>query len=179
MTEGLNLTATEMLKGYLLSNLDSDENKRELNDLWKKKVANLKDIGKEEDMEFFKAWLRGKYADSIRLTKKGAENEDFEKIGSRFHSWVREKKNIVGLSGATSFYDFIKIQFDFFSNLYLQITKAAVNLDCNLAHVFYIKTRGFPASFYFLSSCRQSKLTMTKRQYKRKLLSCRDFLRRS
>ena len=146
---GLNLTATEMLKGYLLSNLDSDENKRELNDLWKKKVSNLKDIGKEEDMEFFKAWLRAKYADSIRPTKKGAENEDFEKIGSRFHSWVREKKNIVGLSGATSFYDFIKIQFNFFSNLYLQITKAAVNLDCNLAHVFYIKTRGFPASFYF------------------------------
>ena len=59
---GLNLTATEMLKGYLLSNLDSDENKRELNGLWKKKIANLKDIGKEEDMEFFKAWLRAKYA---------------------------------------------------------------------------------------------------------------------
>ena len=146
---GLNLTATEILKGYLLSNLDSDENKRELNDLWKKKIANLKDIDKEEDMEFFKAWLRAKYADSIRPTKKGAENKDFEKIGSRFHSWVRDKKNIVGLSGATSFYDFIKIQFNFFSNLYLQITKAADNLDCNLVHVFYIKTRGFPASFYF------------------------------
>ena len=146
---GLNLTATEMLKGYLLSNLDSDENKRELNGLWKKKIANLKDIGKEEDMEFFKAWLRAKYADSIRQTKKGAENEDFEKIGSRFHSWVRDKKSIVGLSGATSFYDFIKIQLNFFSNLYLQIAKAADNLDCNLVHVFYIKTRGFPASFYF------------------------------
>ena len=176
---GLNLTATEILKGYLLSNLNSDENKRELNDLWKKKIANLKDIDKEEDMEFFKAWLRAKYADSIRPTKKGAKNKDFEKIGSRFHSWVRDKKNIVGLSGTTSFYDFIKIQFNFFSNLYLQITKAADNLDCNLVHVFYIKTRGFPASFYFLLSCRQSKLTMTKKQYKRKLLSCRDFLRRS
>ena len=146
---GLNLTATEMLKGYLLSNLDTDENKRKLNDLWKKRISNLRDIGKEEDMEFFKAWLRAKYADSIRPRKKGAENEDFEKIASRFHSWVRDNKNIIGLNGANSFYDFIKTQFDFFSNLYLQITKATDSLDCNLEHVFYIKTRGFPTSFYF------------------------------
>ena len=146
---GLNLTATEMLKGYLLSNLDSDENKIKLNELWKKRIFDLREIGKEEDMEFFKAWLRAKYAESIRPGKKGAENEDFEKIALRFHSWVRDNKDIVGLNGTTSFYDFINTQFDFFSDLYLQIAKAANALDYNLEHVFYIETRRFPASFYF------------------------------
>ena len=89
---GLNLTATEMLKGYLLSNLNSDENKTKLNDLWKKRIADLREIDKEEDAEFFKSWLRAKYAESMRIGKKGSENEDFEKIASRFHSWVRDKK---------------------------------------------------------------------------------------
>ena len=145
---GLNLTATEMLKGYLLSNLDSDEYKKELNDIWKNRIANLRDKNEEEDMEFFKAWFRAKYADSIRLRKKGAENEDFEKIGSRFHSWVRDNKNIIGLNETNDFYHFIKIQFGFFLDLYLQITKAANEMDKNLEHVFYIKTRGFPTSFY-------------------------------
>ena len=32
---GLNLTSTEMLKGYLLSNIDTEERKLEANDLWK------------------------------------------------------------------------------------------------------------------------------------------------
>ena len=146
---GLNLTATEMLKGYLLSNLNSDENKIKLNELWKERITDLREIDKEEDMEFFKAWLRAKYAKSIRLGKKGSENEDFEKIASRFHSWVRDNKNIVRLNGADSFYDFINTQFNFFSNLYLQIAKAAEVLDDNLEHVFYIETRGFPKSFYF------------------------------
>ena len=146
---GLNLTTTEMLKGYLLSHLDSDDTKRDLNNIWKKQISDLKNIHKEEDTEFFKAWLRAKYADSIRLKKQGAENKDFEKIGTRFHSWVRDKKQIMELNGTDSFYNFIKNQFVFFSNLYLRIAKTADSLDCDLEHVFYIETHKFPRSFYF------------------------------
>ena len=146
---GLNLTPTEMLKGYLLSNLDSDENKIKLNELWKKRITELREIHKEEDMEFFKAWLRAKYADTIRQGKKGSENEDFEKIALRFHSWVRDNKDIVELNGEDSFYDFINTQFDFFSNLYLQIANATSKLCYNLEHVFYIKMSRFSMSFYF------------------------------
>ena len=49
---GLNLTSTEMLKGYLLSKVDSDEKKIELNELWKKRISQLREITKEEDLEF-------------------------------------------------------------------------------------------------------------------------------
>lgn len=145
---GLNLTPTDMLKGYLLSNVESPEKKIALNELWKNRMAELHDIDKEEDLEFFKSWLRAKYAETIRPGKKGAENEDFEKISTRFHSWVRDNKNLLGLNGPSSFYDFIKIQFDFYSKLHLKIYEASMNLQKGLEHVFYVESRGFPVSFY-------------------------------
>ncbi|MCE9653556.1 MAG: DUF262 domain-containing protein [Nitrosarchaeum sp.] len=145
---GLNLTPTDMLKGYLLSNVESPEKKIALNELWKNRMADLHDIDKEKDLEFFKSWLRAKYAETIRPGKKGAENEDFEKISTRFHSWVRDNKNLLGLNGPSSFYDFIKIQFDFYSKLHLKIYEASMNLQKGLEHVFYVESRGFPVSFY-------------------------------
>ena len=146
---GLNLTSTEMLKGYLLSNLDSDEDKKKLNELWKKRIVELKEEGENEDNDFFQAWLRAKYAKSIRPGRKGAENEDFEKIALRFHSWIRDNKDIVGLNDAASFHDFISVQFDFFSKLYLHILDVAIKWDDSLEHVFYVNAIEFPYSFYF------------------------------
>ena len=70
---GLSLTATEMLKGYLLSKMDKDEDKSELNDIWKLTITKIGDVRKDEGSEFFKSWLRGKYAETIRAGKKDAE----------------------------------------------------------------------------------------------------------
>jgi len=146
---GLNLTSTEMLKGYILSKLDSDEKKIELNELWKKRITDIKELDKEEDSEFFKSWLRAKYAQSIRVGKKGSANEDFEKIASRFHSWVRDNKDELGLKDKSSFYKFIKENFNFYSKLFLKIYHTGNNLEKDLEHIFYIHNRGFPASYYF------------------------------
>ncbi len=140
---GLNLTSAEMLKGYLISNLDSQEDKLELNELWKKRILQLKEIDKEEDLEFFKSWLRAKYAESIRQGKRGSENEDFEKIGTRFHSWVRDNKEKIGLKNKMDFYKFIKQDFDFYIKLYLKINSAAENPQKNLESIYYIYQRGF------------------------------------
>jgi len=89
---GLNLTPTEMLKGYVLSNVSDSKLKTELNDLWKNDVLKLNTIARGTDDEFCKAWLRAKYAVTTRQRRKGAEREDFEKIGTRFHSWVRDNR---------------------------------------------------------------------------------------
>ena len=166
---GLNLTPTDMLKGYLLSNIELQEKKLELNELWKKRISELHVLNKEEDLEFFKAWLRAKYAETIRPGKKGAENEDFEKISTRFHSWVRDNKDMIGLEKSSSFYDFINIQFNFFSNLYLKIDKAATELQTGLEHVFYIESRGFPDSFYFPLIMSPIKITDDEKTIKKKI----------
>ncbi|HIP34052.1 MAG TPA: DUF262 domain-containing protein [Bacteroidia bacterium] len=69
---GLNLTPSEMLKGYLLSKITDNGLRTKANELWKEKIFAFHKYSKEEDLEFFKTWLRGKYAESIRQGSKGA-----------------------------------------------------------------------------------------------------------
>lgn len=146
---GLSLTPTEMLKGYLLAKTGQDVEKDELAELWKGRIAELRKRGKDEDSEFFKAWLRAKCAITIRPGKKDAENEDFENIGTVFHNWVRENEEKAGLGTTQQYREFIKSKFDYYSNLYLQIRRAAGVLTPGLEHVYYIESLGVPASFYY------------------------------
>ncbi len=145
---GLNLTPTEMLKGYLLSKIPVEQ-KPTLNHLWRKRVGELHEYDKSEDLEFFRAWLRAKYADTIRPGRKGAANEDFEKIGTSFHSWVKDKLRLIGLNKSSSFIDFVQNRFDFYSKLYLEIADAQWNLTKGLEHLYYIKHYGIAYSLSY------------------------------
>ena len=146
---GLHLTPTEMLKGYVISKLETTAQKKTINKLWKQKINKLRDIDKETDQTFFKSWLRAKYAKSIRLNKKDAENEDFEKIGTRFHSWMKDNADMLHIQTPQDCYDFIKNDFDYFSNIYMKIHDATQTFDPNLEHVYYLNQAGFTPSFYF------------------------------
>lgn len=121
---GLNLTPGEMLKGYVLSNIGDAEKVDEINALWKKQVSNLHRYSIQEDLEFIKAWLRSAYAETIRSSAKGSENEDYEKIGTRFHTWVKDNHKRIGLKDPEGFYFFIKGDFDFYANIYAKILNA-------------------------------------------------------
>jgi len=145
---GLNLTSTEMLKGYILSNIKEIEQKYRLNDLWRERILELNKIHKDEDLEFSKAWLRAKYAETIRPGRKGAANEDFEKIGTRFHSWVRDNEDKIKLRTNQDFLDFVIKYFDFFVKIYLKINKARTDLQKDLESTYYINERGLATSIY-------------------------------
>jgi uncharacterized protein with ParB-like and HNH nuclease domain len=120
---GLKLTQTELLKSYLLSNVIDEPKIKELDTAWKKKIAMFKSYAADEDEHFFKAWLRAKYALSIRPPEKGATNQDFEKIGTRFSNWVQESsKRLLGLKNPESFFFFVHSDFHFYSDLYLKIS---------------------------------------------------------
>lgn len=140
---GLNLTPTEMLKGYLLSSVSEEKKKNELNGLWRADIQRLNEIAPDTDSEFFKAWLRSKFAETARQRRKGAENEDFEKIGTRFHSWVRDNKERMGLKASDDFYSFVKNDFRFYVDFYLTVLKAEANLIPGLENVYYVGKRGF------------------------------------
>jgi len=119
---GMNLSPTEMLKGYLLSKINDVDKSYELNDLWKNRILEIKNnVGFEADLDFFRSWLRSQYAESIRPTKQGAVNEDFELIGTQFHTWVKKKTNDLGLVTEDDFYFFIRSDFDFFSSIFMNI----------------------------------------------------------
>ena len=89
---GLSLTSTEMLKGYLLSEIQSDPVREAMNSIWKDTALSLKKEDDKGDETFIKAWLRAHYADTIRETKAGAVNKDFDIIGGPFHKWVRDMR---------------------------------------------------------------------------------------
>ena len=148
---GLNLSPTEMLKGFILSRfIDSDERQR-MNDLWKESIQKLHCFDKDEDQQFFQAFLRGQYAQSIREGKVGSTNQDFEKIGTRFHDWVRKNLDLMRLS-ADSQKDnlaFMNQDFTFFLKTYLTIKKAEIECTPLLEHIYYIERWGIASSLSY------------------------------
>ena len=125
---GLSLTSAEMLKGYLLSEVADDGRRAELNELWKQKMLSLKELGKGEEEDCIKAWLRAKYAESIRENRKGSKPEDFDLIGGSFHKWVRDEHVRLGLTKPKKFDDFI-CELCFFSDLYVRIKRAEATFE--------------------------------------------------
>lgn len=139
---GLSLTPTEMLKGYLLSEIVNDEKREKYNNLWKEQVINLKEIDKSEDETFIKHWLRACYAETIRETKANAIPMDFDNIGSGFHKWVRENKVKMNLHTSEDFERIIE-EFIFYSKLYIKIKKYETNLNEEHKHIYYNAQLGF------------------------------------
>lgn len=136
---GLNLTSSEMLKGYILSRLKDEKIRDKANGYWKEAMQKVHGFSKEEDQRFFQAWLRSQYADTIRASKAGSSNEDFEKIGTRFHSWFRDNVHKVGLSvdSQEDFQRFVFEDMDFYLKAYLKIIQAQKTETQGLEYVFY------------------------------------------
>ncbi|MEP7269403.1 MAG: DUF262 domain-containing protein [Saprospiraceae bacterium] len=144
---GLNLTATEMLKGYVLSKITDKKQRTEINDLWKDEIQKLHIYGETTDLAFFQSWFRGKYAESIRPGKAGSEDQDFELIGSRFHSWFKDNhKLLFKLQSSDEFYSFFKNQFPFYIKWYIANLNAQATFDSNLSHIYYVSNWGIAES---------------------------------
>jgi hypothetical protein len=134
---GLSLTPTDMLKGYLLANVTEGGIRRNATEAWKKWVGRLVDLGKEEDADCIKSWLRSQHANSIRERKAGASPQDFDRIGTEFHRWVRDSKEELGLRRAADFARFIEEEFAFYAGQYVRLRSAAQRLTPWLETVFY------------------------------------------
>lgn len=147
---GLKLSLTDMLKGYLLSSITDVAQQSACNDLWKKRIQELSELGKDEDVDFFKNWLRAKFADTIRERKANASNQAFERIGTEFHRWLRDSKGKVGLNKSQDFVDFIRRDFDFFARQYQRICEAAFNRKAGLDSVYYNDWRGYTLQYMML-----------------------------
>ena len=133
---GLSLTSAEMLKGYLLSEVADDKLRESLNDVWKAKMLLLKELGKGEEEDCIKAWLRAKYAQSIRENKKNAAPEDFDLIGGSFHKWVRDEHGRLGLNSSADFEHFIR-EFCKFADLYVKIKGYEHTFDTKQPYAYY------------------------------------------
>ena len=68
---GLKLTPADMLKGYLLANMEDGKPRTKANDLWRKRLRKLDEYADDAGSDFLKTWLRSQYSTKIRERKKG------------------------------------------------------------------------------------------------------------
>ena len=144
---GLSLKPVEMLKGYLLSNIQDPIQRKTANTLWKNRILELNDFDKEEDSNFVKTWFRAKFAISMRERKKHALNKDFERIGNEFHKWLREQQNKLKLKESQDFIDFIMKKFNIFSRYYLLIREAAEKFSPDFEYIYYNAQNNFTLQY--------------------------------
>jgi hypothetical protein len=134
---GLSLTPTDMLKGYLLANIEDPERRNSASQTWRKRIADLQKLGKDEDADAVKSWLRSQHAKSIRERKGGAQPQDFDLIGTEFHRWVKDHEDPLGLKTSADFAHFIQRDFDFYSSWFVRIREAAVTLSPGLEAIHF------------------------------------------
>jgi hypothetical protein len=138
-------------EGFYFIPFSKRSDKAEANQLWKRSMQELHEYAKDEDQRFVQAWFRGQYADTIRPGRAGSKNEDFEKIGTRFHSWFRDNLSKAGIKDdrPESFEGFIDTEFKFFLKVYKRILDAERNFNDDLDHLYYINRWGIANSLSY------------------------------
>ena len=140
---GLSLTPTEMLKGHLLSRITDNETREGADKYWKEQIASLQNIGKGEDANAIKAWLRSQYAETRSSTPPG----DFEQIGTEFHRWLSRNEQNIGLLKSFDFARFIREDFCFYGKWYEFIRKAASARKNNVEAIHYNAHNNFTLQY--------------------------------
>jgi len=147
---GLSLTPTDMLKGYLLANISDSNHRTAASQMWKNELGRLQELGKDEDADGIKSWLRSQYAQNIRERKRGAAPQDFDLIGTEFHRWVRDHEDALGLKKSSDFARFIEKDLAFYARQYLRLRQAAETLTPGLECVHYNAQNNFTLQYAVL-----------------------------
>ncbi len=144
---GLSLTPADMLKGYLLANILDTAERTRANGIWKARVTALMELGKDEEADGIKSWLRSQYAESIRERKRNAAPRDFDLIGTEFHRWVRDHEKSIGLVKSGDFLRFIERDLVFYSKWYEEIRRAANVPMPGLECIYYNNEHNFTLQY--------------------------------
>ena len=125
---GLSLTHVEMLRSYLLANIDESSRATSLKkfDDTVMILNSIKLSSKSKaESEFFKVFFRGHYAEDF---SQGKDSSDFVKIGNAFHRWVRENEKLLKLSRSADYVELVD-KIEYFSKKYEFIHKCMVGRD--------------------------------------------------
>lgn len=146
---GLSLNSAEMMKAFVIQQVYEDDRKR-VNETWQKNINRIKEASetneagatKAEDVEFISLWLRAKYAKTLRETKKGAEDRDYELLGDRFHTWVRANaKSGMGLEKSDDYKSLVLKEMTSMTGLYLRLLHYSKHLTKDFEAVYYNANR--------------------------------------
>lgn len=157
---GLSLNSAEMLKAYIIQQVD-EVDRNVVNKIWQQNITRIKNVAdsqssgviKAEDVDFISVWLRAKYASSIRETRKGAEDRDFELLGEKFHNWVRmNARTAMKLTQPKQYKELVTVEMSLMTNLYLRIKAYSARLTPGYEAVFYNAHRDITYQNYLIMS---------------------------
>jgi hypothetical protein len=149
---GLSLTPPDMLKGFLLANIVDEEKRNTAAMNWKQWLGRFRSISKDDEPNFFKAWFRSQYAESIRERKRAAKPEDFDLLGTEFHRWIRDNKEKIGLNSSNNYEVFITKKMAFYAKWYEKIRKASLSFTPGLEEIYYNALHEFTLQYPLLLS---------------------------
>ena len=118
---GLSLTQIEMLRSYLLANINNEDRDQAMQifDDVVRKLVNIKLTSKSKaEFEFFKMYFRGHFARDFSQAKNS--KSDFVRIGKEFHRWVRDNNEMLALNNSSDYLEFIK-RIKYFAEIYQKI----------------------------------------------------------
>jgi len=147
---GLSLTPLDMLKGYLLANITDSHQRSEAAKIWRTRMDALRKLGKDEDADAVKAWLRAKYAQNVRERHKGSENKDFERIGTEFHRWIKDHEKDLGLTSGAAYFEFVHQEMPFYMRHYLRLREASLKPVHGLEPVYHVACWRFTLQYPLL-----------------------------
>ena len=87
------------------------------------------------------------YANKIRERRSGAQPEDFDKIGTEFHRWVRENRNRIGLGDSKGFDFFVTEDFRFFTRAYEFARQMADTYTPDFGSIFFNAQNSFTLQY--------------------------------
>ena len=144
---GLRLSNIDMLKSFLLPRISSPQGIDVANELWRKRVTELREMYDDAASAFVKFWLRAKYADNIRERKKNAKPGDFDLIGTAFHKWVRDNRRSIGLLTASDYARLINHDFKRLSCRYMELERVSHRYVKGWEHVYFNSVTGFTLQY--------------------------------
>lgn len=146
---GLSLNSAEMMKAYIIQQV-AEPDRVEANHKWQENINKIKNassydtsgVVNTQDVEFISIWLRAKYANSMRDTKRGAKDEDYELLGDKFHTWVRNNAHAkMNLIKPKDYKEFVLTEMTRVTDLYLRMKKYGTKLTPRYDEAFYNANR--------------------------------------
>lgn len=146
---GLSLNSAEMMKALIMQQV-REEDRAQVNDVWKANINRIladaessrSGVVNAEDVEFISLWLRSKYACSLRESRKGAVDRDYELLGDKFHTWVRQNaKRVMHMEKSEDYYNFVIREMTVITDLYLRLKQYSQTMTPGFEAVFYNANR--------------------------------------
>ncbi len=133
---GLSLTQVEMLRSYMLANIEVDKRDqimKEFDGTVKRLAAISLSSKSKAEFEFFKVYFRSHYA--VNLSQAKNSTSDFVRIGKEFHRWLRDESEKLGIRSSSDYIEFMD-RILYFAKKYIYIMELIESR--NVSDYFYL-----------------------------------------